>query len=197
MAMMVAMMFPSVAPGVTAFAAVSRDRRQTGRRGAPAWVFLFGYLALWGLFGAGAYLLSLVVPDVGMTEPGLRASNPLAGGLILIFAGFYQWSPLKRSCLEHFRSPLAFLQQEWREGALGAFRSGIAHGAHCVGCSGGLMFVPFAVGLMNLGWMVLLAAVIFAEKVAPHGPLVGRLAGVTLFTSGVAMSAPWLGRFPA
>jgi predicted metal-binding membrane protein len=197
-AMMVAMMFPSVAPTVTVFTAVSKDRRQAGGRAAPAWVFLVGYLTIWGLFGAGAYLLSLVVPDVSMATPGLRASSPLIGGLILIVAGFYQWSPLKRSCLEHCRSPLAFFQREWREGAVGAFRSGVAHGTRCVGCSAGLMFVLFAVGLMNLGWMVLLAAVIFAENVVPHGPLIGRLAGVALLISGVAMSAaPWLGRFPA
>ena len=186
-AMMVAMMFPSVAPAVTAVATVGITRRQVGERVAPAWVFLLGYLAVWGVFGAGAYLLSLIVPDVSMTAPGLRATSPIIAGSILIVAGTYQWSRMKRSCLEHCRSPLVFLQQAWRGGAAGALRLGIAHGAQCVGCCGGLMVVLLAVGLMNLGWMVALAAVFFAEKVIPHGLLAGRVAGAALFIRGVAM----------
>jgi predicted metal-binding membrane protein len=57
------------------------------------------------------------------------------------------------------------------------------------------MVVLFAVGLMNLGWMMLLAAVIFAEKIFRHGPLIGRLAGLGLVLFGLAtLAAPWLGR---
>lgn len=195
LAMMVAMMFPSVAPTATVFATMGQDRRRAGPRGAATSLFLLGYLAIWGLVGAGIYMLSLVVPDVRMAAPGLRTSSPFIGGFILIVAGLYQWSSLKRSCLEHCRSRLARLQQEWREGAAGAFRSGAAHGARCVGCSAGLMCVLFAVGLMNFGWMALLAAVIFIENVVPHGPPIGRLAGVAMLVSGVAMwAAPWLGR---
>lgn len=191
-AMMVAMMFPSFAPTAMVFAAVDHSRRHVGRRPAPMWAFLLGYLLTWGMVGAGAYLLSLIVPDVSMTAPGLRVSHPVIGGLILIFAGVYQWSPLKRLCLGHCRSPLVFFHQEWQEGTLGAYRLGITHGTHCVGCCGGLMLVLFTVGLMNLGWMALVAAAIFAEKVVPVGPLVGRLASVAFLVSGVAMSvAPW------
>ena len=186
-AMMVAMMFPSVAPTVTAFATVGHVRRRAGERLAPVWVFLLGYLAVWSTFGAGAYLLSLIVPDVSMTGLGVRAASPIVAGLILIFAGAYQWSRWKGSFLEHCRSPLAFLQQGWRGDAAGAFRLGLDHGVQCVGCCGGLMLILLAVGLMNLGWMVVLAAVFFAEKVVPHGPLAGRLAGVALFITGVAM----------
>jgi predicted metal-binding membrane protein len=194
-AMTVAMMFPSAAPPVAAFTSVSRERRGGERRAAPAWVFLTGYLAVWGLFGAGAYALSLIVPDVSMAAPGLRASSPLIGGLILIFAGFYQWSPVKKSCLEHCRSPLAFFEHESRKGGAGAFRSGVAHSIRCVGCNAGLMAVLFTVGLMNVGWMVMVAAVIFTESVAPYGALIGKLAGAALLVFGVLVAvAPWLGR---
>ncbi len=196
-AMMVAMMFPSVAPTAVLFTTVGHTHRQAGRRVAPTWAFLVGYLTIWSLVGLGVYLLSLMVPAVSMAAPGLRASSPILGGLILVLAGVYQWSPLKKSCLAHCRSPLAFLQREWRGGAVGGFRSGLAHGVHCVGCCAGLMLVLFVVGLMNLGWMVLLAAVFFVEKVVPHGPLAGKVAGVALVVSGVAMlSVPWVGRFP-
>jgi len=186
-AMMVAMMFPSMAPTVTSFATVGFTRRRAGERVAPAWVFLLGYLAVWSVFGLGAYLLSLIVPDVSMMGPGLRATSPIIAGSILVVAGVYQWSRWKRSCLEHCRSPLAFLEHACREGAAGAFRLGIANGVQCVGCCGGLMLVLLAVGLMNLGWMAALATVFFAEKVVPHGPLAGKVAGAAIVITGVAM----------
>ena len=72
---------------------------------------------------------------------------------------------------------------------------GFTHGAYCVGCCWGLMVVLFAVGLMNLGWMLLLAAVIFAEKIFRYGPLVGRLAGLGLIVFGLAtLAGSWLAR---
>jgi predicted metal-binding membrane protein len=193
--MMVAMMFPSVAPMVSIFSTVGRNRRSAGGSAVPTWVFLAGYLAVWSLFGVGAYLLSLAVPAVGMSAPGLRTYSPLVGGIVLVLAGLYQWSPLKGVCLHHCRSPLGFLLHSWRNGYGGAFLMGFTHGAYCVGCCWGLMVVLFAVGLMNLGWMVLLAAVIFAEKIFRHGPLIGRLAGLGLVLFGLAtLAAPWLGR---
>lgn len=184
-AMMVAMMLPSVAPVVSLFAAAGRVRRQAGGRATPAWVFVAGYLAVWSLFGLGAFLLSLAVPALGMAANGLRDVSALAGGLVLVVAGLYQWSPLKQVCLRHCRSPLGVLVHHWREGRAGAFRMGFAHGSYCVGCCWGLMLVLFAVGLMNLVAMVALTGVIFAEKVVPHGPLIGKVAAGALVLYGV------------
>jgi predicted metal-binding membrane protein len=186
-AMMVAMMFPSVAPAAAAVAAPGESRRQAGRPTARAWSFLFGYLTIWSVVGVVAYLLSLIVPDVGMAGPGLRVSRPAIGALILIIAGVYQWSPLKTRFLGNCRSPLGFVRQEWGTGVAGAFRLGIAHGAQCVGCCGALMLVLLAVGMMDLAWMALVAAIIFAEKVVPSGPFVGRVAGAAFLASGIAM----------
>jgi len=184
-AMMVAMMFLSVAPVVSLFAAAGRTRREAGGRATPVWVFVAGYLAVWSLFGLGAFLLSLAVPALGMAANGLRDVSALAGGAVLILAGLYQWSPLKQVCLRHCRSPLGVLVHRWREGRAGAFRMGFAHGAYCVGCCWGLMLVLFAVGLMNLVAMVALTGVIFAEKVVPHGPLIGKVAAGALVLYGV------------
>jgi predicted metal-binding membrane protein len=193
--MMVAMMFPSVAPMVLLFSTVGRNQRSAGGSEVSTWVFLAGYLAVWSLFGVGAYLLSLAVPAVGMAAPGLRTHSPLVGGVVLVLAGLYQWSPLKGVCLRHCRTPLGFLLHSWRAGYGGAFFMGFMHGAYCVGCCWGLMIVLFAVGLMNLGWMVLLAALIFAEKIFRYGPLIGRFAGLGLVLFGLAtIAALWLGR---
>ena len=183
-AMMVAMMFPSLAPVVAA--AGGDGRLQAGRGAAPTLIFLLGYLAVWAAVGVGAYVLSLIVPGVRMAAPGLRGARPFIGGLVLVVAGVYQWSPLKKLFLGNCRSPLSLLQQDWGTGALGAFRLGIAHGAQCVGCCGGLMLALFAVGVMNLSWMALVAAVIFAEKAVPRGPSVGKLAGAALLAFGIA-----------
>ena len=112
-----------------------------------------------------------------------------------MLAGLYQWSPWKDVCLRHCRSPLSFLLHTWRDGYAGAFRLGFRHGAYCVGCCWGLMLVLFAVGLMNLGWMVLLSTVIFAEKIVRHGPLLGRLTGAGLVAFGVVtLVTPWFVR---
>jgi predicted metal-binding membrane protein len=183
--MMVAMMFPAVAPVVSLFATLSYNRRAAGQRAAPTWVFLAGYLLDWSLLGIGAYLLSLAVPAVGMMVPGLQVNYPLAAGLVLIFAGAYQLSPLKQVCLHHCRSPLSVILHGWHDGRYGAFRMGVEHGVFCLGCCWGLMLVLLVVGMMNVVGMVILSAIIFAEKVVRYGPLIGKLTAPALVILGV------------
>lgn len=195
--MMVAMMFPAVAPVVSFFDTLSHKRRDQGLSAAPTWIFLSGYLVVWGLFGLGAYLLSLLVPAVGMMAPGLRLDYPLLAGIILILAGLYQLSPLKNVCLKHCRSPLSVILHGWHDGYGGAFRMGFVHGAYCLGCCWGLMVVLFAVGLMNLLWMIILTVVIFAEKVLPYGSLVARLTALALILFGLfTLVMPYFGPGP-
>ena len=185
--MMVAMMFPSVAPMVVLFATLSRNRRAAGQPSTPTWVFLAGYLAVWSLVGVLAYLLSLALPAVSMMAPGLRSDYPLAAGLVLIFAGLYQLTPLKQACLRHCRTPMSVILSGWRDGNLGSFRMGFEHGIDCLGSSWGLMLVLFVVGLMNLVGMVILSAVIFVEKVVPHGPFIGKLTALALILFGLVV----------
>jgi predicted metal-binding membrane protein len=185
-AMMAAMMFPSVAPVATALAVAGRGAVRAGGR---TFVFLAGYLAVWVLFGTGAYVVARVLPGAGMAGSGLLSSNVAAGASLLMFAGLYEWSPVKMMCLDHCRAPQSRLDRRRPSGMVDAVRSGIIYGAQCVGCSGALMLVLFAVGLMNLGWMALLAAVIFVEKVFPRGPFAVRVAGAALVASGIALLA--------
>jgi predicted metal-binding membrane protein len=190
--MMVAMMFPAIAPVVSLFATISTKRRAAHQPAAPTWMFLIGYLFVWSLFGLGAYLLSLIVPAIGMMAAGLRVDSPVAAGSVLLFAGLYQLSPLKQVCLRHCRSPLSVILHGWHDGYGGAFRMGLTHGAYCLGCCWGLMLVLFAVGLMNLIWMVLLTIAIFVEKVISRGPLISRLIALALVLFGiVTLALPW------
>ncbi len=190
--MMVAMMFPAVAPVVSLFATISSKRRAANQPAAPTWMFLIGYLFVWSLFGIGAYLLSLVIPAIGMMAGGLRVDSPVAAGVVLIVAGLYQLTPLKHVCLRHCRSPLSVILHGWHDGYGGAFRMGFKHGAYCLGCCWGLMLVLFAVGLMNLVWMVLLTIAIFIEKVFSQGPLISRVIALALVIFGIyILVMPW------
>lgn len=191
--MMVAMMFPAVAPVVSLFATLAERRRALGQQAAPTWLFLSGYLAVWSLFGVGVYLLSLVIPALGMMAAGLRVDHPVVAGIILVLAGLYQLSPLKQVCLHHCRSPLSVILHGWRDGRGGAFRMGVGHGAYCLGCCWGLMLVFFAVGMMNLAWMIILTLGIFGEKVLPYGRHISLvLAGALILFGVVTLVTPWV-----
>ena len=109
----------------------------------------------------------------GMTMWSVNAW--LTGGLF-IAAALYQLSPTKAACLDHCRSPAAFLAGHRRPGQLGAFRMGFIHGAYCVGCCWVLMLLLFAAGIMNLVWIVGLTAVVLVERLLSFG---ARLVPVT------------------
>jgi predicted metal-binding membrane protein len=106
---------------------------------------------------------------------------------LLVAAGIYQWTPLKARCLSKCRDPVSFLMTHWRSGSIGTLRMGITHGAYCVGCCWMLMLLLFAVGVMNLAWVALIAAFVFVEKLLPAGRVSSRLAGAALIVSGLTI----------
>ena len=93
-----------------------------------------------------------------LLSPMLALAAPLLGGALFVLAGLYQWTPLKHACLRQCRSPFAFLLAQWRDGWSGALRMGAEHGLYCLGCCWILMALLFAVGVMNLLWVAVLAA---------------------------------------
>jgi predicted metal-binding membrane protein len=95
-----------------------------------------------------------------------RAGRPLAGAT-LILAAIYELTPLKNACLGKCRSPLGFLLGSWRGGWSGALRMGATHGAWCVGCCWALMASLFALGIMSVLWMAVVAGLIALEKTLP------------------------------
>jgi predicted metal-binding membrane protein len=184
--MMAAMMLPSVAPMVLFFAHVSRERARSGRAPlVPTWVFLVAYLAVWTAYGLVAYAVYrlVVAADLGLLE--WDRGGPYVAGAALVAAGLYELTPLKQLCLRHCRTPLHFLFRGWREGKRGALRMGGEHGAYCVGCCWGLMVILFALGVMSLFWMAVVAALIFAEKVLPYGERLSRVLSVAFVAVGI------------
>jgi predicted metal-binding membrane protein len=110
--------------------------------------------------------------------------------MLLIAAGIFQLTPLKRACLATCRSPLSFVMTSWREGRVGAFTMGIRHGLYCLGCCWALMALLFVAGVMNLLWVATLAIAVLVEKVIPRGEIVGRVAGAVLVLAGLWLAVP-------
>jgi predicted metal-binding membrane protein len=169
--MMAAMMLPSVAPFALLYA------RGASTSAAPGLLAL-GYLGVWALVGIPAYAL----------DRALGMDHPTATAAVLIAAGLYQLSPLKQACLSKCRSPVDFLVQHWRPGLGGAFRLGAHHGAYCLGCCIALMAVLVVAGGMGLAWVAAIALVVAAEKLLPHGPLLGKIGGVGLIAAGIVVA---------
>jgi predicted metal-binding membrane protein len=158
--MMAAMMLPSAMPTIWLYAKLNHIKGQPINNT----LFVCGYLALWTAFSLAATLMQWALHDYGLLSAMDATNSPWLGGAVLMLAGIYQWLPYKRVCLNHCRSPLAFLMTSWRDGASGAWKMGLHHGAYCVGCCWALMLVLFVVGTMNLLWVVLIALYVLLEK---------------------------------
>jgi predicted metal-binding membrane protein len=189
--MMAAMMFPSVAPTVLMYDRLRAGHRARGRGAAPdaLAIFLAGYLLVWTAAGLVAY---------GLLELGRQLDPPflawdaagrwITGGVI-VGAALYQLTPWKQACLVKCRSPMMFLAERWRHGRAGALELGARHGGWCLGCCWALMAALFAVGVMSIGWMALIAALIAAEKLLPWPKAARHGGAIALLALGLAVSA--------
>jgi predicted metal-binding membrane protein len=183
--MMVAMMFPAAAPMILMFARVQRDKQHQGRAFVPTWVFVSAYLLIWTLFGVLAYIGALWVESLAQQVPWLMTNAARIGGGVLVLAGLYQLSPLKRSCLAKCRSPLDFILTSWHNGYAGAFRMGLEHGIYCLGCCWLLFVIFFPLGMMNVAALAVVTILIFAEKSFPMGNRIAQFAALLLIAYGV------------
>ena len=188
--MMAAMMFPSIAPMVLIYARIARTRQARGLGGSTG-MFVAGYLVTWSLFGVAAYVLFELFDSAHLDFLAWdRAGRYLAGG-VLLAAAIYQLTPAKDACLRRCRGPLAFVLDRWQDGRTGALRMGLEHGAWCVGCCWALMAALFALGVMSLAWMALVAGLIAVEKLLPWKALANRTVAIVLLVLGLAiMIAP-------
>jgi predicted metal-binding membrane protein len=189
--MMAAMMFPAAAPMILLFRSIATQRQASGGTFVPTWIFVAGYLLVWTAIGAITWVVVQVLSDAaGRLGAVERVTwGPAALGVVLVGAGLYQLTPLKRLCLDHCRSPLAFVMSHWHKGRLGALRMGLTHGAYCLGCCWALFAVLVAAGVMSLAWMLLLTLVVFAEKVLPYGRRAAHGVGVAFLVLGVLVAA--------
>jgi predicted metal-binding membrane protein len=178
--MMAAMMLPSVAPVASMYQRSVRSYRALRLAG-----FTGGYLLAWAGAGIPAFLLTAFVAQLVDDHPGWATTVA-----VVVFAscGVYQLTPLKSRCLKHCRSPLSLLLHYGAyRGRLRDVRAGVHHGAYCLGCCWSLMALFVVVGVMNLAAMVVLAAVVLAEKLWLHGEVLSRAVGIAALALAVAV----------
>jgi len=187
--MMIAMMIPSAAPMILLYGRVARRAQRRGQmeHGAlPTSVFVLGYLFAWAGFSALATGAQWSLERSGLMDQMLMwSTSSTLTSLLLIAAGAYQLTPLKRACLEHCRSPAEYLSKNWHAGRLGAFKMGLNHGAYCLGCCWMLMALLFAGGVMNLVWVVGLVIIVLIEKTVPWGARLSQSLAAPLIAGGI------------
>jgi len=181
--MIAAMMLPTTVPLLRIFGRMTDSRPDAGR--LLTWVAL-GYTLAWLSFGLLAHGLDSALHLAPAQSEWLVTRGELVGALVLVGAGAFQFSSLKYRCLERCRAPFAFVSARWhgRRPSREAFHIGLAHGAFCVGCCWALMLVTFVVGMGNLGWMLVVAAAMAAEKNLPWGRQLRTPLGLGLMAWG-------------
>ncbi|MEA2368861.1 MAG: hypothetical protein QOH38_1579 [Thermoleophilaceae bacterium] len=189
--MMAAMMFPSVWPTVALYARMQRDRRERGLgwSGGAAAAFVGGYVLTWAAAGLAGFALLAAVRSLGADGLAWERSGHWVAAAVIGLAAAYELTPLKDTCLGRCRSPLGFLVSGWRDGRAGALRMGAAHGGWCVGCCWALMAALFALGLMSLAWMLVIAVFIAVEKLLPWRAAATAAVTVALLGLGIAVAA--------
>jgi predicted metal-binding membrane protein len=181
-AMMMAMMLPSAAPAILSYASIAR--KLSGGTTSLT-VFALGYGAVWTVFSCAAVALQIATTDLVPLTGMMAMTSKALGGILLIGAGLYQFTPLKKSCLRHCQSPFFYIARHWRNGTGGAFRMGVQHGLYCLGCCWVLMLLLFYGGVMELSWIVGLALYVAAEKLIPAKYRFDLIAGIILMAWGL------------
>jgi predicted metal-binding membrane protein len=182
--MMAGMMLPSAAPAFLLYASVIRRSPEGARTPAHVYAFAGGYLLVWTVFSLVATVLQRWLAEWLLLSPMMDARDSRFGGALLLVAGLFQFTPLKRACLESCRSPAEFITRHWRTGVSGGFYLGVAHGLFCLGCCWALMLLLFVGGVMNLWWIAALTVFVLLEKLAPFGARGGRYSGVPIIALG-------------
>lgn len=185
--MMVAMMLPSALPMVLTFAAVARNRRQHGRPYVPAAIFVSGYVIVWSVFSALAAAGQWLLHRTALLSTSMASTSTLFAGLLLLGAGLFQFTSLKRACLTRCRGPMEFIMTRWREGRWGALHMGLEHGAFCTGCCWALMALLFVLGVMNLLWIAALTTLVCVEKMLPARARISLATGLLLLAWGICL----------
>ncbi|MBN9589103.1 MAG: DUF2182 domain-containing protein [Alphaproteobacteria bacterium] len=190
--MMVAMMLPSAAPMILLYARVGRMAQAAQKPFAATGWFAGGYLLAWTLFSLLATAAQGILTGLALLTPMMASASDAMGGVILIAAGLYQWTPWKDRCLAHCRAPLAFIQRHggFRPRPSAALGLGLRHGFYCVGCCWALMALLFVGGIMNIAWIAGLAVLVLLEKLLKHGRLIARGAGLAAIAAGLILLAP-------
>jgi predicted metal-binding membrane protein len=185
-AMVLAMMLPSAAPMILIYAEIADTAARKGERIVSPFVLAAGYILVWLGFAVLAALLQGGLTHAGLLDAASTATQGWLSAALFVGAGFYQFSPLKDVCLRQCQRPLPFFFANWTTRRSGTFRLGLRQGLYCLGCCWVLMLLMFAVGVMNVVWMLVLTLVITGEKMTRR---LARPIGMLLIAIGAALIA--------
>jgi len=172
-------MLPTASPMILMFSTVNRQKRERDQSYAETGIFVSGYALIWVLFSVGATVLNWLLHTNSLLSGMMgESTSNILGGVLLISAGIFQWTPIKKACLNNCRTPMGFLMTNWKDGRAGALRMGLEHGMFCLGCCWLIMALLFVLGVMNLIWIAALTVFVLIEKIAPKGDWISRIAGI-------------------
>ena len=196
--MMMAMMLPSLVPmlrryldtvsGVATGARAPRLGRLTVLVGA-------GYFFVWILWGVAAFALGIALAEMEMGQPALARVVPIAVGVVILFAGAFQFSACKArhlACCRYESATVGALRDDPRA----AWRHGMRLGFHCSASCGNLILILLAIGVMDLRAMAVVTVAITTERLAPAGERIARLIGAVCAGAGVVLLARAAGLGP-
>jgi predicted metal-binding membrane protein len=182
--MMAAMMLPSFVPMAVAYAGASPSRRASSAT-ATASVFAGGYVLTWAAAGVLAYAVFQGIRSLDLSWLAWDQGGRYVAGAVIFGAALYELTPAKARCLGHCRNP-ELLTRRWRPGLPGALRVGLDHGGFCVGASWALMAALFALGVMSLTWMIVIAALVAIEKLLPSNTV--TVGALVLFIAALGLA---------
>jgi predicted metal-binding membrane protein len=185
--MLAAMMLPTSLPLLEIYWRLTR--RRPDRRVLLSLVIV-GYFAAWAGFGVAAHGLDWTLHEVVVGNVWLTFNGWIFGAGVLALAGAFQFSRLKYACLDKCRLPLGLVMEHWcgRDERRQALVLGLRHGMFCVGCCWALMLLMFVVGIGSVGWMLMLAAAMAAEKNLPWGRRLSAPLGGALIAGGFTIA---------
>ena len=185
--MIAAMMLPTTLPLLALFRRIIGSRRDAD---VLVGAVVAGYALAWLAFGAVAYGADVAIREAAASSGWLVVHGWVVGSVVIAGAGAFQFSALKYRCLERCRTPFGFINSHWhgRRPRAESFRLGLHHGIFCVGCCWALMLVTFVVGMGSIGWMLVLAAAMAAEKNLPWGARLRTPLGLALLAWGLGIA---------
>ena len=181
--MMAAMMLPSAVPMVLTYDRLHRS--SAAEQVGSTSLFVAGYVIVWSGFAVVAAGLQWLLHAMALVDGMGEVTQRGIAGLLLLGAGIFQLSPVKRRSLAACRTPLGFLTASWRDGKRGALGMGLHHGTLCLRCCWALMALLFVLGVMNLIWVALLSIFVIAEKFSTRGEAISMIGGVAMMLGGM------------
>jgi predicted metal-binding membrane protein len=185
--MMVAMMLPSLVPMLWRYRQAVARTGET-RLGRLTVLVSIGYFLVWTVIGAVVFSVGAAISAIAMSQPAVARAVPIGAGVVVLVAGWLQFTQWKLRHLACCRPALDRARALASDTAT-AYQYGVRLGLHCAKCCAGLIAILLVVGVMDLVAMVVVAAAITLERILPAGERIARMMGVVIIATGLLLIA--------